>query len=163
MDIRPLGNTGLQISAIVFGAGAVGGAVFTGERSEREAVVRLALESGINWIDTAPSYGSGQSEENLGWILQSLDASPHLSTKVHIGAEDLDDIPGAIERSVAQSLERLRMPRVDLIQLHNSVRAERDPASRVLGVDDVLGPGGVVEGLERMRDRGLTQLIGFTG
>lgn len=163
MDTRPLGNTGLHISAIVFGAGAVGGAVFTGDLSEREAIVRHALERGINWIDTAPSYGNGQSEENLGRILHALDARPHLSTKVHIAADDLNDIPGAIERSVAQSLERLRRPSVDLIQLHNSVRFERDPASRVLGIDDVLGPGGVVEGLERMRERGLTQLLGFTG
>ena len=60
---RALGQTGLDISELVFGAGAVGGGVFRGEREDRLATVRAARDGGINWIDTAPGYG--QSEENL--------------------------------------------------------------------------------------------------
>ncbi|MDA1146120.1 MAG: aldo/keto reductase, partial [Chloroflexi bacterium] len=73
LPTRPLGKTGLQISEIVFGAGAVGGGVFRGERDERLETVRHARDGGSNWIDTAPGYGNGQSEENLAWILRDLD------------------------------------------------------------------------------------------
>ena len=66
MKYRRLGNSGLDISEIVFGVGAVGGAVFRGDRDARLETVRRALAAGINWIDTAPGYGDGQSEENLG-------------------------------------------------------------------------------------------------
>jgi D-threo-aldose 1-dehydrogenase len=65
MKLRPLGRTGLDISEIVFGAGAVGGGVFRGEPEARLETVRRARDAGINWIDTAPSYGNGESEENL--------------------------------------------------------------------------------------------------
>ncbi|MBI4306307.1 MAG: aldo/keto reductase, partial [Chloroflexi bacterium] len=57
MQYRALGSTGIQISAIVFGAGAVGGVVFKKERPVRLEALRRALAAGINWIDTAPSYG----------------------------------------------------------------------------------------------------------
>ena len=57
MELRPLGATGIEISAIVFGAGAVGGAVFRGEPADRVETVRRALDAGVNWIDTAPGYG----------------------------------------------------------------------------------------------------------
>ena len=75
---------------VVFGAGAVGGGVFRGERDDRVATVRAARDGGINWIDTAPGYGNGQSEENLAWILRELDWLPHLSTKVRLGPADFD-------------------------------------------------------------------------
>ena len=97
---RELGTTGIRISEIVFGAGAVGGLVFRPDRDSRLEAVRRALGHGINWIDTAPSYGDGQSEENLGWILKELDADPHLSTKVRIGPDHVDDIPGEVQRSM---------------------------------------------------------------
>ncbi len=76
VKLRPLGSTGLEISEIVFGAGATGGAVFRGDPAGRTEVVRRALDAGINWIDTASSYGDGQSEENLGRILAELGARP---------------------------------------------------------------------------------------
>jgi len=161
---RPrLGRSGIEISEVVFGAGAVGGGVFTGSEAARTALVRRALELGFNWIDTAPGYGDGQSEENLGRILTELGVSPHLSTKVRLGAADLDDIPAAVERSFRASLARLRRPGVTLLQLHNRVERARDAASGALSVEDVLGPGGVAAGLERVRAAGGTRLIGFTG
>ena len=125
MKYRDFGSTGLKISVIVFGAGAVGGLVFRPERSTRLEAVRRALDLGINWIDTAPSYGDGQSEENLGWILNELDADPYLSTKVRVGPEHVGDIPGEIQRSMEVSLGRLQRERVDLIQLHTAVTGAR--------------------------------------
>ena len=96
MKYRKLGSTGIDISELVFGAGAVGGIVFQPDHETQLEAVRRALNAGVNWIDTAPSYGNGQSEENLGWILKEVDSDPHISTKVRIGAEHLGDIPGEI-------------------------------------------------------------------
>lgn len=163
MKYRNFGNTGLEISEIVFGAGAVGGAVFRGERHARLEAVRKALEHGINWIDTAASYGDGQSEENLGWILKQLGADPHVSTKVSIDPGHLKDIPGEIERSMEASLKRLQRNSVDLIQLHTPVTATRGQFRGSISLDDVLGPNGVLDGFERLRDRGLVRFFGFTG
>ena len=163
MEQRALGRTGLTVPAIVFGAGAVGGAVFTGEPAARTAVVRRALALGIDWIDTASMYGDGASEENLGRILPELRAAPRVSTKVRLAPEDLDDIPAAVERSLDASLGRLRRDAVTLFQLHNRIEDVRDGRTGALGVDDVLGAGGVADALERVRAAGRTQLIGFTG
>ena len=162
MKLRPLGRTGLQISEIVFGAGATGGAVFRGDPASRTDVVRHALDLGVNWIDTAPGYGDGQSEENLGRILAELGAQPYLSTKVRLAPDELDDVPAAVQRSLEQSLGRLRQSSVELIQLHNRVRVERDPSAAVLGVADVLGEGGVAGAFDRLREQGLARFGGFT-
>jgi len=161
MDHRPLGQTGLQIPAIVFGAGAVGGAVFNGPMGTRTAIVRKALDRGIDWFDTASSYGDGQSEANLGRILRELGARPSISTKVRLDGDDLRGIPEAIARSAASSLERLQRPSVELLQLHNRIGMQRGEGGQ-LSVEDVLGPNGVAEGLERVRHAGQTRLIGLT-
>jgi len=163
MRYRDFGSTGLQISEIVFGAGAVGGLVFRPDRHTRHEAVRRALEFGINWIDTAPSYGEGQSEENLGLILRQLGASPHLSTKVRIGPEHIEDIAGEVERSMESSLRRLRRDSVDLIQLHTPVTRERGTLRGSISIDDVFGENGVLAGFDRLRNRGLVRFFGFTG
>ena len=163
MKYRDFGSTGLQISEIVFGAGAVGGLVFRPDRQTRLEAVHQALEYGINWIDTAPSYGDGQSEENLGWILKELSANPHVSTKVRVGPENLDDISGEIERSLEASLKRLQRDCVDLIQLHTAVTRKREALRGSITIEDVLGDNGVVAGCEKSRQRGLVRFFGFTG
>jgi aryl-alcohol dehydrogenase-like predicted oxidoreductase len=162
VELRPLGGTGKEISAIVFGAGAVGGGVFRGERSDRLATVQRARELGISWIDTAPGYGSGESESNLGWILPELGWDPEVSTKVRLSAADLEDIPAAVRASLDASLERLGRERVTLLQLHNSIGRERRSDAGVVSIDDVLAPGGVADALARERDEGRTGLVGFT-
>ena len=72
MKYRPYGNTGLEISEIVFGAGAVGGIIIDADDETRRRAIRTAVDAGINWIDTAASYGQGRSEEALGWLLKEL-------------------------------------------------------------------------------------------
>ena len=161
MEQRPLGDTGLRAPRIVFGAGAQGGAVIRPSPELRLAAVRRALDLDIDWFDTAPGYGDGQSEENLGSIFDELGVAPRVSTKVRLAPEELDDIPGAVRRSLERSLERLRRPSVELIQLHNPIAAERTERGGV-AVEDVLGPGGVAEAFEAVVGAGLATLAGFT-
>jgi D-threo-aldose 1-dehydrogenase len=160
MRYRTFGRTGLEVSELVFGGGWVGGVLIHQDDATKLATLRRALEAGINWIDTAPSYGNTQSEQALGWLLQEVDGDPHLSTKVLLDTARLDDIAGQVERSVHASLQRLRRESVDVLLLHNQV----EPAARgnAVGVEDVLRTGGAADALERMRSQGLTRHIGFT-
>ena len=161
MKYRELGKTGIQISEIVYGAGAVGGLLICEPPEVRLEAVRRALEYGINWFDTAPSYGDGQSERNLGEALKELGASPHLSTKVGIRPEHLDDIPGEVQRSLENSLRRLQRDAVDMVILHSSIGLKRGAAG-LLSTEDVLGNNGVVDGFQRVREQGLVSLFGFS-
>jgi aryl-alcohol dehydrogenase-like predicted oxidoreductase len=99
-----LGRTGLQISELAFGGGVTGGILIEADEATQHAALARAVAAGINWIDTAPVYGNGASEETIGRHLASLSPRPHVSTKVRLEAEDLGDIAGAIERSLEQSL-----------------------------------------------------------
>ena len=108
MRYRRFGRTGLEVSELVFGGGWVGGVLIHQDDATKLATLRRALEAGINWIDTAPSYGNTQSEQALGWLLQEVGGEPHLSTKVLLDTAGLDDIAGQVERSVHASLQRLR-------------------------------------------------------
>jgi aryl-alcohol dehydrogenase-like predicted oxidoreductase len=162
MKYRKLGSTGNEVSEIVFGAGAVGGVVFRTERPVRFEAVRRALAAGINWIDTAPSYGDGQSEENLGWILRELKASPHLSTKVRIDATHARDVAGEVRRSMERSLDRLGRSSVDLVQLHTRIVSAL-PQTNGVDVDLVLREGGIADAFDGLRAEGITKLTGITG
>ena len=72
METRILGKTGLKVSVLSFGCGAVGGLMVKGTAADQERAVARALELGINYFDTAPMYGNGESERNLGRVLQNL-------------------------------------------------------------------------------------------
>src|SRR5512134_1127202 len=121
MDYRTLGRTGLKVSALAFGCGDVGGLMVRGTPADRERGVARALELGINYLDTAPSYGSGESEKNLGQVLRALKPAAIVGTKWRLAAADLADVSGAIARSVETSLARLGRPQVDLLHLHNLI------------------------------------------
>ena len=163
MEMRKLGRTGPEISRLVFGCGAVGGVVFNAPPEEAREAVRRALAHGINWFDTAASYGDGRSEERLGEILRELGAAPRVSTKVGLKPDELGDIPGAVRRSLEKSLSRLKRSSVDLFQLHNHVTRERGVRRDSLGLADVLGDRGVAAAFERLRGEGLFRWSGFTG
>jgi aryl-alcohol dehydrogenase-like predicted oxidoreductase len=165
MQYRKLGTTGIRISTVSFGAGPVP-ALMTAESplDLQQSVIAHALEAGINWFDTAATYGAGQSERSLGRALGALGHPPvHVATKVRVPRELLDDIAAFVRESVDASLSRLGLPRVTLIQLHNSITASRGDLPTSITPDDVLGPGGVLEGLERVRLEGKTTLLGLTG
>lgn len=145
---------------MVFGGGNVGGILIHPDDDTKRAAVRRAFDGGVNWIDTAVSYGQGKSEESLGWLQEEVDDTPFLSTKFRIDLERNDDIAGQIEESLHASLKRLRRESVDLFQLHNHIAPEA--GGRALSVDHVLGKGGVADGLDRMRDQGLIRHFGIT-
>jgi D-threo-aldose 1-dehydrogenase len=159
MRHRAFGRTGLQVSELVFGGGFVGGILIHADDDTKLRALRCGLDGGMNWIDTAPSYGDGKSEDALGWLLKEVDAKPYLSTKVGLDLTRAD-LPGQIEASLEQSLKRLDRDSVDLFQLHNPIGPE--PAERTIGVKQVLGAGGVAETFERLRDQGLFKFFGIT-
>lgn len=165
MQLRPLGRTGIDVSPIAFGAGPIAGLMTGDDRELQASVVRRALDLGVNWFDTAATYGAGQSERNLGATLRRLNAaeSVFVATKVRLQGDDLRDIPAAIRRSIDESLARLDGPRITLVQLHNAITRRRDDEPTSVTPADVLGPSGVVETFERLRDEGLVRFIGLTG
>src|ERR1043165_7239561 len=87
MQTRQFGRTGLDLSVLTFGCGAVGGLMTRGAPGDQERAVARALEAGINHFDTAPSYGDGASEQNLGRVLAALKPDVIVSTKVRVPNE----------------------------------------------------------------------------
>src|SRR5690349_3323267 len=106
MEQRPLGSTGLTVSALGYGSGAIGGLFTKGDPAEQKRAVARALDAGITYYDTAPSYGDGRSETNLGRVLGELNAWGRVvvGTKVRLGSDDLADPVAAIQRSAEESL-----------------------------------------------------------
>src|SRR5215471_14361028 len=121
---RVLGRTGLKVSELGFGCGDVGGLIVRGTPADRERAVARALELGINYFDTAASYGSGESERNLGQVLRALRPDIVLGTKFRIDPPDHGRIAQAVTASLEASLGRLGRERVDLFQLHNRVAGD---------------------------------------
>lgn len=165
MLYREVGNTGIRISEIGFGSGGTAGLMVRGEpEAQREAVAR-AVDDGINYFDTAPDYGSGIAETNLGRVFKELGIRPFITTKVEVRNADLKDIAGHVVDSVDQSLARLGLDWVDFVQIHNGPVAERPKlegsAYQHLWVKDFLRPGGALEGLERVQRAGKTRFLGF--
>ena len=156
MHTRKLGRTGLDVSVLTFGCGAVGGLMTRGRSADQERAVARALEAGVNLFDTAPSYGDGASEENLGRVLTALKPNVIVSTKVRLPAER-PGIGALIATSLDASLKRLKRDHVDVFQLHNVIGA-RD--GQTMSADEVLSD--VVPALNRAREQGKTRHIGFT-
>jgi aryl-alcohol dehydrogenase-like predicted oxidoreductase len=163
MNYRELGRTGIRVSVVSFGAGPVSGLMTGADEDAQHAAVARAIQAGINWFDTAPGYGQGQSEANLGRVLEELRATVHLATKVRVPPDALADISGFVRRSVDESLSRLRVARVSLLQLHNGVTGGTGDEPSSLSSDDILRPGGVADAFRRVRDQGLADHFGLTG
>ena len=121
MEKRRLGKTGLDVSLLGFGCGAVGGLMVGGTPADQERAVARALELGINYFDTAAQYGNGRSEENLGRVLKSLKPDVYVGTKVRLPAVEPGQIGAAIAVALETSLTRLQLERVDLYQFHNAI------------------------------------------
>jgi aryl-alcohol dehydrogenase-like predicted oxidoreductase len=128
-----VGGTGLQITRVGFGAWAIGGGGWAhgwGDQDDDASVaaIRHAVESGVNWIDTAAVYGLGHSEEVVARALQPYsDADrPYVFTKCGLVWDDTDrgraprhsGHPASLRREVEASLRRLRTERIDLYQMH---------------------------------------------
>lgn len=165
MQLRPLGQTGLLISTISLGCGPVSG-LMTGSDPERQlAVVDEAIRSGINWFDTAPGYGDGRSEQNLGRCLAICDpqAQLQIGTKVRLLRTAGGTIREQIRRSIETSLARLQRPSVAILQLHNAITHQPDEQPFSVTPDEILGTGGVADCVAELQREGLIQAGGLTG
>jgi aryl-alcohol dehydrogenase-like predicted oxidoreductase len=143
MERRRLGRIGHMSSVIIYGGAMLADA----SRDVADRSIELALASGINHFDTAADYGD--SELRLGSWMHRIRDQIFLATKT--GERTAAGVYG----SIARSLERLQVERVDLIQLH-----------AVCDLDDLdraTGRGGAIEGVIRSRDEGLVGAIGITG
>ena len=158
MQKRSLGRTGLNVSLLTFGCGAVGGLMTKGDPKDQMRAVKRALEIGVNFFDTAPLYGNGASETNVGRIFREINPDVILGTKVNIPPDGKTDIAAAINRSIEESLKRLQRSHVDLLQLHNSISGAG--ADRDLTADVVLGE--VVPAFEKLRAAGKIRFFGIT-
>ena len=122
---RRLGKTEFEITTIGLGTWAIGGRQW-GPQDDATSIgaIHAAIDHGINWIDTAPIYGSGHSEEVVGRALKRLPASrrPLVFTKFGLGVNVDAPVKSAGAREVVEeceaSLRRLGVDRIDLYQLH---------------------------------------------
>ncbi len=127
MEYNPLGKTGLNVSALSFGASALGGVFGSVDEATAIAAVHAALDAGINYFDVAPAYGGTRSETVLGKALKGIDRSRYyLSTKVGkytdpivYGKDSLDYSEARIRRSLDESAERLGTNYFDIIHIHD--------------------------------------------
>lgn len=156
METTQLGRTGVTVSRLGFGGAPAGLTNYLAtyspedeyQREQVIAAIRRAVELGVTYFDTAPGYGQGASEAIFGEALAGLGDSVFVATKI---APDVQDVPASVEAS----LDRLRRRRLDLLQIHGS---SYGPSQ----VDAFLGPGGVVEQMEALRDEELICFLGFT-
>jgi len=131
LPTRPLGRTGFDITVLGLGAWAIGGSASQGgwgrqDDAESVAAIHRAVELGINWIDTAPAYGFGHAEEVVGDALAALpeDERPLVFTKCGLVWDESESTvrnvlaPESIRRECEASLRRLKVERLDLLQIH---------------------------------------------
>ncbi|MDX6562066.1 MAG: hypothetical protein QOD65_1880 [Gaiellales bacterium] len=130
LETTRLGDTGMEISRVGFGAWAVGGGGWEfgwghQEDDDSIAAIQRALEHGVNWIDTAAAYGFGHSEAVVGQALAGLgdDERPYLFTKASLvegpGRTVVNNLSReSILREIDNSLERLGVDAIDLYQIH---------------------------------------------
>lgn len=160
MKLRRFGRTDLQVSELAFGGGRSGGILINADDDTRRAAVRRALDLGINWFDTAPQYGDGKSEKALGWLLAEVPETPFVSTKVRIDVASSESLMSQVERSVTESLQKLRRDQVDLLQIHSLIMPEA--SGRTISADHVLRDGGMADAMEKLREQGMTRFLGLT-
>src|SRR4051794_33290509 len=148
MQLRVFGRTGMQLSVLGFGCGAVGGLMVRGDPGDQERTIARAIAAGVNYFDTAVQYGDGESERNLGRILRKLKpADLVLGTKVRIPSGEFRVIADAVMTSLEGSLARLGTDRVDILHLHNPIT--ETGGGSTLSVHQVLGE--VVPAFQRLR------------
>jgi aryl-alcohol dehydrogenase-like predicted oxidoreductase len=154
-----LGRTGLPVSALGFGCGFIGGLMVQGSLADQEAAVALCADLGISYFDTAPHYGNGRSEENLGRALSRSTSKPLVGTKVMVPTAKDANIGQAIRASVELSLTRLGIDRIELLQMHNGVSSH--PVGNGLHPQTVLEE--IVPELKSLQAAGKIRFIGMSG
>lgn len=153
MEYRTLGNTGLQLSVIGFGAAPLGGAYETIDPTEAAGSIRAAIDHGINFFDTSPYYGTTLSETRLGEALSGLREKVILCTKCgRYGLDSFDFSAARITRSIDESLTRLRTNHVDLFIAHDIEFGD---------LEQVINE--TIPAMRRIQEAGKTRFIGVSG
>lgn len=156
MEYREIGRTGMRVSTLSFGASSLGGVFHSiRERDGIEAVL-AAVDAGINFIDVSPYYGHYKAETVLGWALTELPREAYyLSTKVgRYGADGVNTWDYSARRakeSVYESMERLHVDHIDLINVHDIEFADLHQV-----VNETL------PALVELRDEGVVGHVGIT-
>src|SRR5579875_1938269 len=152
---RPLGTTGLMVTPLCVGCAPLGDMpeAFTYSVGEDQALATLrAIFAGpVNFVDTAASYGDGESERRIGLALRERGGVPPgfvLVTKADRDLQTGDFSGDQMRRSVERSLRLLGLDRLQLVYLH-------DPEYTMF--EDTMAPGGAVEGLQRCKEEGLVE------
>ena len=166
MLYRKFGGADFEISEIGFGCGNTAGLMIWGSEADRVRAAAHAMELGVNYFDTAATYGDGKSEENLGPVLAQLPERPLVGSKVALQEAELADIPGSIRKSVERSLRRLGLERLDIVHLHNRVTSRREPGKTLaigalLDIEQMLGESGAQETFEALRREGKVRHFGY--
>ena len=164
MEMRTLGRTGLRLSALGFGASSLGGVFHSLREEDGIQAVFAAIESGINFIDVSPYYGYYKAEQVLGKALRQIPRDRYiLSTKVgrygQDGVNSWDYSAKRARESVYESMERLGVDYIDLINVHDIEFADLDqvcretlPALVALREEGVVGHVGITDlQLENLR------------
>lgn len=158
-----LGPTGLRVSPVAIGCAPIGNMPkeFGYGVPEEQALATLravfAPDSPVTFIDTAASYGDGESERRIGLVLKELGGLPAgfvLATKADRDLKTGDFSGEQMRRSVERSLRLLGLDRLQLVYLH-------DPEWSTF--EELMAPGGAVEALQRLRDEGLIEHLGVAG
>ncbi|MDR1593013.1 MAG: aldo/keto reductase [Prevotellaceae bacterium] len=156
MEYRETGKTGMKVSNISFGASSLGGVFHSLKEEEGIKAVHTAVDNGINFIDVSPYYGYLKSETVLGKALKDIDRDRYyLSTKVgrygKDGANHWDYSAKRATESVYESLERLNVDYVDIINVHDIEFADLE-----LVCNETL------PALTALRDKGVAKHVGIT-
>jgi aryl-alcohol dehydrogenase-like predicted oxidoreductase len=145
---RPLGRTGLEVSALGIGGYHLGSADSDAEATQ---IVEEALDAGVNFFDNAWEYHQGLSEERLGRALKGKRDRAVVMTKVCTHGRDKK----MAMRQLEESLTRLQTDRLDVWQIHEAIY-ENDP-------DLIFAPNGAAEALLQAKQQGKVRFVGFTG
>ncbi|KAK8586805.1 hypothetical protein V6N13_085827 [Hibiscus sabdariffa] len=155
LELRALGNTGLKLSSVGFGASPLGSVFGPVSESDAVASVREAFRLGINFFDTSPYYGGTLSEKMLGKGLKALGVPRNeyiVSTKCGRYLEGFDFSAERVTKSVDESLERLQLDYVDIFQCHDIEFGS---------LDQIVNE--TIPALQKLKEAGKIRFIGITG
>ncbi len=149
------------------GAGPVSGLMTGSDHLLQRQLFETLVAYGIDWVDTAAGYGEGASERNIGRALEALApnarAQFRVASKVRVDPHSAVPYREQILHSVEQSLKRLGLSKLTLLQLHNGVTQKTSDEPASVSAEEILKPGGIWEGLLAIKNAGLCDWIGLTG
>ena len=156
MEYRELGKTGMKVSSLSFGASSLGGVFHPINEKEGIKAVHTAVDNGINFIDVSPYYGYLKAENVLGKALKEIDRNRYyLSTKVgrygKDGENHWDYSAKKSKESVYESMDRLNIDYIDLINVHDIEFADLD-----LIINETL------PALVELKEKGVVKHVGLT-